>query len=149
MEAPLSGRLENDRGARVAPLGTQPRPSFLLSKFFDEFEAATKDETKNFSRNQLRVWRSGRIRVVRELVDLVGDKLVTDLTPEDGIDCSDWWRERVVAGEVAAKSANKSMSMLSRMLKEMNIRRRLGLPDTFTRIAVQRCGGSNLITPVS
>jgi len=37
----------------------------------------------------------------------------------------------VTAGEANAKSANKSIGMLSRMLKEMSIRRRLNLPDIF------------------
>lgn len=74
IEALLTRGLENDRGARAALLGTQPRPSFMLSKLYEEYEAATKIETQNFSPNQMRVWRGGRMRVVRELVDLVGDK---------------------------------------------------------------------------
>jgi integrase len=130
-DAILSRSLENDLGARTALLGTQPRPSFPLSKLFDEYEAATKDETKNFSRNQLRVWRGGRRRVVSELVDLVGDKPIAKLTLNDGIDYSEWWRERVISGDANAKSANKSMGMLSRMLKVMSIRRRLNIPDIF------------------
>lgn len=93
LEALLARNLQNDPGARAALLGTQPRPSFPLSKLFDEFEAATKDETQKFSRNQLRVWRGGRARVVRELVDVVGDKPVTELSENDGIDYSE-----VVAG---------------------------------------------------
>jgi hypothetical protein len=73
IEALLSRGLENDRGARTALPGAQPRPSFPLSKLFDEYEAATKDETKKFSPSQLRVWRNSRMRIVRELVDIVID----------------------------------------------------------------------------
>jgi integrase len=131
IEAILTRGLENDKGARTALLGTAPRPSFPLSKLFEEYEVATKDETQKFSRNQLRVWRGGRMRVVRELVDIVGDKPVTELTHEDGLDYREWWQQRVLAGEINAKSANKSMGMLSRMFKEMSIRRRLNLPDIF------------------
>lgn len=137
IEAILARNLENDKGAGVALLGTAPRPSFPVSKLFDEYEAATKDETKNFSKNQLRIWRGSRKRVVRELVDLVGDKPVTELTHDHAIDYCEWWRERVVAGEAAAKSANKSMGMLSRMLKEMSIRRRLNLPDIFSGLRLR------------
>lgn len=137
LETLVSRNLENDAGARTAVLGMQPRPSFLLSKLFEEYEALTLDERKNFSRNQLRVWRGGRMRVVRELVDLIGDKPVTELTPDDGIDYSEWWRERVVAGEVNAKSANKSMGMLSRMLKKVSIRRRFNLPDIFKGLKLE------------
>lgn len=47
--------LERDAGARAALLGTQPRPTFPLSRLFAEYEAATRDETKRFSPSQLRV----------------------------------------------------------------------------------------------
>jgi hypothetical protein len=60
---------------------------------------------------------------------VVGDKPVADLTSADVIDYSEWWRGGVVADEVAAKTANKDMGQLSRMLKDMSIRRRLNLPD--------------------
>jgi hypothetical protein len=118
LETLLARNLHNDAGARAALLGTAPRPSFPLSKLFEEYEAVTKDETQKFSRNQLRVWRGGRMRVVREFVDVVGDKPVTELTQDAGIDYSEWWRERVLAGGATAKSANESIRMLSRMLKE-------------------------------
>lgn len=131
LEALTSGRLENDAQARTALTGTQPKPSFPLSKLFVEYEAATKDETKRFSPNQLRVWRNSRMRVVRELVEIIGDKAVTEITLDDGLDYNEWWRERVIAGETNAGSANKSMGMLSRMFKEMSIRRRLAIPEIF------------------
>jgi integrase len=131
LEALLARNLQNDAGARAALLGTQPRPSFPLSKLLEEYEAATKDETQGQSRNQLRVWRGGRMRVVRELVDVVGDKPIAELTHDDGIDYREWWQKRVIAGEIKASSANKSMGMLSRMLKEMSVRRRLNLPEIF------------------
>ena len=125
LEALVAGRLENNATARAALLGTQPRPSFPVSKVFVECEAIIKEEIKKFSPNQLRVWRNSRIRVVKELVDITGDKPVTELTDNDGLDYVEWWRERVLAEEVQAGSANKSMGMLSRMLKEISIRRRL------------------------
>jgi hypothetical protein len=65
------------------------------------------------------------------LVDLIGDKPVTELTQDDGLDYCEWWRDRVAAGLINAKSANKSIGMLSRMLREMNIRRRLNMPEIF------------------
>ncbi|MCK1590215.1 hypothetical protein [Bradyrhizobium sp. 169] len=69
--------LRNDAAARAAVLGTQPRPSFQLSKLFEEYDGLVKDETKKFSPSQIRIWRNSRVRVVKELVDVVGDKPVT------------------------------------------------------------------------
>ena len=131
LEALVAKGLTNDASAREALLGTAPRPSFLLSRLFEEYESATKDEVKDLSPDQLRIWRNGRIRSVAQFVKVVGDKPVNELTHSDAIDYSEWWRARVVEGEVAAKSANKDMGQLSRMLKDMSIRRRLNLPDLF------------------
>lgn len=131
LEALVLNGVANDAGARAALLGTEKRPPFMLSKLFAEYETATKDETKDFSPNQLRVWRNGRERAVKAFVRVIGDKPVTEVTIDDGIDYCEWWRERVVSGETNAKTANKAIGQLSRMLKEMNIRRRLNLPDIF------------------
>jgi len=131
LEALVAKGLTNDPAARAALLGTAPRPSFTLSRLFEEYESATKDEVKDMSPDQLRIWRNGRIRAVVQFVQVVGDKPVADLTHSDAIDYSEWWRARVVEDEVAAKTANKDMGQLSRMLKDMSIRRRLNLPDIF------------------
>lgn len=131
LEALVTKGLANDRAAREALLGTVASPSFSLSRLFEEYESVTKDEVKDLSPDQLRIWRNGRIRAVAQFVKVVGDKPVADLTSADAIDYSEWWRKRVVADEVAAKSANKDMGQLSRMLKDISIRRRLNLPDIF------------------
>jgi len=131
LESLVAAGAANDPGARAALLGTEKRPVFMLSKLFSEYEALTKDEVRDLSPNQLRVWRNGRIRAVEQFVEVVGDKAITEVTQDDGIDYSEWWRERVLADEVEAKTANKDLGQLSRMLKDMSIRRRLNLPDIF------------------
>jgi hypothetical protein len=131
LEALVAKGVEHDPRACAALLGAEKRPVFRLSKLFDEYEAATKDEVRDFSPNQLRIWRTGRIRAVENFVKVVGDKLVSELTTDDAIDYAEWWRGRVLEDGVAAKTANKDIGQLSRMLKEMSVRRRLNLPDTF------------------
>ena len=96
-----------------------------------EYATATKDKVKDLSPDQLRIWRNGRIRAVERFVDVVGEKPVNEITPDDAIDYCEWWRDRVVDDEFEAKTANKDIGQLSRMLKEMSIRRRLNLPDIF------------------
>src|SRR5207247_1673889 len=61
----------------------------------------------------------------------LGDKPVSEITNDDALDYIEWWRERVLAEEVHAASANKSIGMLSRMLKEISVRRRLNIPEVF------------------
>jgi len=131
LDALISCGLENDVTARTALLGTQPQPSILLSKVFAEYEELMREEIEKYSPNQRKVWRNGRSRVVKELVDVIGDKPVTKLSDDDGLDYVEWYRERVKAKEVEAGTANKSMGMLSRMLKEISVRRRLKVPEIF------------------
>jgi len=69
--------------------------------------------------------------VVNSFVGVVGDKLVTELTIEDAIDFRNFWRDRVVQEGIAAKTANREIGQLSGMIKELNILRRLGLPELF------------------
>jgi integrase len=91
---------------------------------------------RDFSPNQLRIWRNGRIRAVENFVSVVGDKLVTELTDDDAIDYAEWWRSRVLENGMAAKSANKDIGQISRMLKKMSVWRRLNLPDVFKGLRV-------------
>ncbi|MBV8917303.1 hypothetical protein [Bradyrhizobium sp.] len=90
IEALLSVGLENDATARAALLGTQPQPLILISKVFVEYEGLMEDVTGKQSASRLRVWRNSRMRVVRELVEVTGDKPVTELTETDGLDHVDW-----------------------------------------------------------
>lgn len=131
LEALVAKGVAQDPAARTALLGTEKRPSFSLSRLFEEYEAATRDEIRDLSPDQLRIWRNGRIRAVAQFVKVVGDKPITEITESDGIDYAEWWRERIVEEDGAAKTANKDIGQLSRMLKEMSIRRRLNLPDIF------------------
>lgn len=131
LEALVAKGAANEPAARAALLGTEKRPAFRLSRLFEEYELAIKDEIRDFSPDQLRIWRNGRIRAVEQFVQVIGDKPVTEITDSDAIDYAEWWRARILDEDIAAKSANKDIGQLSRMLKEMSIRRRLNLPDVF------------------
>jgi len=140
--APVTDRLErletlvtqdlvNDGGAREAILGLKKKPAFKVSKIFEEYEVETKDQVLDLSPDQLRIWCNARKRVVKSFADVVGDKLITELSVDDAIDFRNFWRDRVVQEGIAAKSANREIGQLSGMIKELNILCRLGLPDLF------------------
>jgi integrase len=131
LETLVSKGVANDAGARSALLGTEKRPTLMLSKLFVEYEGLTKGEVKDLSPDQLRIWRNGRLRAIERFVEQIGDKPVTEITFDDGIDYCEWWRDRVNEGELEAKTANKDIGQLSRMLKDISVRRRLNLPDIF------------------
>jgi integrase len=131
LETLVAKDLVNDEGAREAVLGLKKKPVFKISKIFEEYEAETKDQVLDLSPDQLRIWRNARKRVVKSFVDVVSDKFITELTIDDAIDFRNFWRDRIVQEGIAAKSANREIGQLSGMIKELNILRRLGLPDLF------------------
>jgi len=131
LETLVAKDLVNDEGARQAVLGLKKKPVFKISKIFEEYEAETKDQVLDLSPDQLRIWRNARKRVVKSFAGVVSDKFITELTVDDAIDFRNFWRDRVVQEGIAAKSANREIGQLSGMIKELNILRRLGLPDLF------------------
>jgi hypothetical protein len=50
---------------------------------------------------------------------------VTELSEDDGLDYFEWWRRRIVEDDALAKTANRDIGHLSRMLKDVSVRRRL------------------------
>lgn len=131
LEALVANGLVNDTGARAALLGIEKKPTFMLSELFVEYEAMTKDEVRDLSPDQRRIWQNGRKRAVERFVKIAGDKPITEITDEDGMNYCEWWRGRVIEGEAEPKTANKDIGQLNRMLKEVSMRRRLNLPDIF------------------
>jgi hypothetical protein len=66
LEALVAKGVANDVAATAALLGAEKRPAPMLSKLFEEYETLTKDEIKELSPNQLRVWRNmRRSRILR------------------------------------------------------------------------------------
>lgn len=137
LETLFTNGAANDPGARAAVLGTESKPPFLVSQIFHEYEIISQVEIRDMSPDQLRIWRNGRKRAVDRFQSIAGDKPVSELTADDGIDYCEWWRERVMAGEADPKTANKDIGQLSRMLKDLNIRRRLGLADIFKGLRIK------------
>jgi integrase len=131
LETLVTKGLVNDSGARKALLGTVAPEGFNLSRLFDEYEAIARHEIKDLSPDQHRIWGNSRKRAVAQFVDVIGDKPVTEISGDDGLTYVEWWRDRVIDEDISVKTANKDIGQLSRMLKELSVRRRLNLPELF------------------
>jgi hypothetical protein len=136
LEALVAKGVVDDLAALAALLGTERCSGFLVSKLFEEYQSLIADEMKSMSPNQLRVWRLGRARAVRQFVEVTGDKPITDITQADGRDYVEWWRARIIAGEAKTKTASRDIGQLSRILKDITIRRRHFRKSTKARACV-------------
>jgi integrase len=124
--------LVEDQGARAALFGTEKVPSVRLSEVFPKFEHQTRNEVRDMSLNQLKRWKNGYILAITDFIRVVGDKALNTITHADIRDYIEWLEGRIEEDEIVAKTANKYIGHCSKMIKSINLKFRLGLPDFFS-----------------
>lgn len=115
-----------------ALLGAAPPPPILLSNLVQTYEDIIRTDIREFSKNQLRKWRNPKLRAVGNLIAVVGDKAINELTREDALDFREWWQDRVMTQDLDNITANKDMGRLSAMIEAINLKLRLGLDKVFS-----------------
>jgi hypothetical protein len=116
---------------RVATLGGEAPPAILLSDLFARFEAQVQAEITDLSPDQRRKWKNPKVRAVANLISVIGDMAITEITGNHALDFSEWWQARVIEEDLNPGTANKDMGHLARMLFKVNQRHRLGIAKVF------------------
>ncbi|PKP63408.1 MAG: hypothetical protein CVT86_05295, partial [Alphaproteobacteria bacterium HGW-Alphaproteobacteria-8] len=93
-----------DAAIIAAELGGDAAPTLRLSEALDAFIDEASDRTAGRSENQRRKWGAPRRKAVANLIALVGDKALSDVTRDDALALRTWWRGRVELGDVRADS---------------------------------------------
>jgi integrase len=145
LEKLVTTKTLDDASARTAVLGYENRPVVKLSEVFSRFEHQTRNEVKDMSPDQLRRWKNGYSLSMADLITAIGDKDVTAISHTDILDYLDWLEGRVDEGDIIPKTANKYIGRASTMLKTINRKLRLGIPDLFSGMRLQ--GGKNEVRP--
>lgn len=108
-------------------LGTAPEPGISVSKALELYWELAADRTLGKSEDQVRRWRNPRIKAVKNFVDVIGDKVIPEITGDDMLDFRGWWLERIDINGLTPNSANKDLGHLGDVLKTVNKMKRLGL----------------------
>lgn len=116
----------NEQHAESA-LGKYAPPSFLLSQVFDRYQEYAKGKIMNKSAHQIRKWANPRIASIKNLIQLIGNKPLTEITREDIQKFRDWWIERIKNDGLSVDSANKQIIFAKAMLEFVNDDLRLGI----------------------
>jgi len=127
IEALERGRAAPSPQEAAALLGTVPSPEITLEKALELYWTLAREKTFGKSADQLRRWKNPRVKAVRNLVDIIGNKPIGAITRDDLLDFRQHWLERIEAGEVTPNSANKDLIHLGDILKTVNTMKRLGL----------------------
>lgn len=116
-----------------------PKPSLRLSELVGAFEEAQAASLSSMSEEQLKRWRTNKLRAIRVAIGAIGsDKPVVELSREDGIAFRRHFQNLVKAGELVIKSANIEMGHLTKMLRVVEMERQLGIPlHAFANLSIE------------
>jgi integrase len=121
----------DDKVAVAAALGGISQPVIKLSELFDRFEHQVTADMTDLSPDQKRKWRNPKVRAVANLIRVIGDKPITEITHNDALDFSEWWQAKVKDDGVNPGTANKDMGHITRMIFVVSKRHRLGIGKVF------------------
>jgi len=98
-----------------------------LSEALTQYWALSASAIRKKSDDQRRRWANPRKKAIRNLIAVIGDKRLDQITPDDMQDFHDWWHERLETENLTANSANKDQTHIGAILKLVNERRRFRL----------------------
>ncbi len=125
----------------TAILGGAQSPGLTISKALELYWTLAKDKTLGKSEDQLRRWKNPRVKAIRNLIAVIGDKDIHDITGDDMLDFRNWWMERLEEEELSPGSANKDLIHLGDVLKTVNRMKRLGLVLPLTDLSFKEGEG--------
>lgn len=133
---PAAAETPPDGGEATARalLGGAAQPRLSLSAAIEEYFRLTRDQVRRKSPGQLHRWQLPRRRAVANLVSLVGDKALADVTRSDALALHTFWMERILEGTHKPNTANKDVDHLSVMFAELDAKLALGLGRPFEKL---------------
>lgn len=115
-----------DRIEAAAILGSEPAAGIKVTDALDSYWTLAADKMLGKSDDQRRRWKNPRIKAIKNFVDVVGDKAISEITADDMLDFRQWWFERIERG-LSTNAANKDLIHLGDVLKTVNRMKRLNL----------------------
>lgn len=137
IEVLAEGDRAHDAATRAAVLGGIEPPKIKLSRLFSEFESVTATQRLNYSPGQLKKWQAAKKRAADQLVEIVGDKAIRDLTRADGLKFRDHWQACVTNKGMHINTANKNISHVGRMVKAVSQLHRLDVETVFSGLRLE------------
>lgn len=131
-----NGAVDDEREV-AAVLGGEQRPALKLSGLLDEFEEIQKSTLGAMSEDQKRKWRNPKKRAVDNLISVITDKAIGDITRSDAVAFRKWWQDRIATKDLDIGTANKDFGHISKMLHAVDITHQMGLKPVFARLRIE------------
>lgn len=116
-----------DLADAAAVLGGAQEPAITVTRALELYWDFSRDKIIGKSEDQLRRWKNPRIKAIKNFVEVIGDKAISDISGDDMLDFRAWWLERLETEGLTPNSANKDLIHLGDVLKTVNKMKRLNL----------------------
>ncbi len=118
--------------------GVQPT-AIELKELLAAYWPLAGDKAMHKSPNQLRKYKAPRIKAVNNLIAVIGNRKLTELTRDHIVAFRAWWIERIETHKMSAGSANKDFIHVKSIVEAVNEHLKLGLdtPHLFRKITLQ------------
>ena len=123
-----------------AMLGGAEGPQLMISGLPAAYEENQATALLAMADDQKRKWRNPKKRAVANLLKVIDDKPVVDLTRADAVEFRVWWRDRVIVEGVKADTANKDFGHINKMLRELILEHQLPMVSPFRDLRFQSDG---------
>jgi integrase len=126
-----STRLVSNKHAICAVLGGVQKPNLRLSKLLDQFFDLSRDNLHGKSEDQIRKWKNPRKKAVRNLIKVIGDKPLSEITRHDALDFRAWWIDRIENEHMDPGTANKDIGNINQIINDLDDKLRIDLGKPF------------------
>ncbi|WP_246272957.1 tyrosine-type recombinase/integrase [Oricola thermophila] len=130
-------KLLDDETEVAAVLGGVPRARFPLSGLLEEYERLQRSSLDRMSPDQRRIWRNTRKRAIANLISVIGDKEISEITRDDTIAYRRWWQDRIAYHGLDIGTANKEIGQISKMVKAVDMMYQLNLKPVFAQLRIE------------
>lgn len=120
-----------------ALLGGVAEPGLTIREALGEFWKISVDQVRGKTPDQERRWKTPRIKAIENLVKVIGNKQLADLTRADAKAFRDWWNGRIDAEGLTANSANKDFVHVAHTFNVVNESLGLGLSLSFGKLTIK------------
>lgn len=120
-----------------AIMGGVAEPPITINRALELFWTLAKDRTLGKSEDQIRRWKNPRVKAVNNLVAIIGNKPLAEISADDMLEFRDWWVERIATKGLTQNSANKDLTHIADTFKTVNKLKKLGLTLPLADLAIR------------
>lgn len=127
----------DEPGEVAAVLGGASAPEFTITAGLDAYIELARPKMIKKAPDQVRKWKNPRVKAVRNLVTVIGDKKMAEVSRADALDFRAWWVDRIEVEGLQIETANKDIGHLNGMFRELDEHYRMGMAQPFDRMRLK------------